>query len=200
MFPRTCPLCGAGGRSPCDVCWVSLDPAPVGPVPALIAYEGEGARLITLLKYANRRACVDRLADGMALLVEPGSVDVVTWAPTSARRRRARGFDQAEVLARAVSRRLGLPCRRLLVRTGGDAQTGRTRAERFVAGPQFDANPFVLRWPRRVLVVDDVVTTGATIAAAVSALERAGAWRVLPVAAAATPETLAARPTGTTRR
>jgi predicted amidophosphoribosyltransferase len=108
-------------------------------------------------------------------------VDLVTWAPTSPRRARRRGYDQAEAIAQAVGRELGVPCRRLLYRSHGSAQTGKSRADRLV-GPVFRA-----RSPRpglAVLVVDDVVTTGATLRAAAQALRSAGVTHVELVAAA----------------
>jgi predicted amidophosphoribosyltransferase len=153
-------------------------------VPVVFPFDGTGRRLVLALKYANGRTLVKPIARAMARLVPQGSVDVVTWAPTSRARRRERGYDQAELLARAIAWRLGLPCRRLLVRAG-DArpQTGRSRAER-LAGPSFTARG---RTGRRVLVVDDVVTTGATLRNAASVLRRAGASQVRCIAAAATP-------------
>ena len=162
--------------------------------PALFAYEGVGQQLVTALKFRGRRGPVGTLGTALAAAVERAGVRpaVVTWPPTAVGRRRARGFDQAELLARAVARQLGVPARSLLVRGGGPAQTGRTRSERLV-GPVFAA---VGRVPGRVLVVDDVVTTGAALQAACAATRAGGAHRVDGWALAATP---AATPAGRAR-
>jgi predicted amidophosphoribosyltransferase len=115
---------------------------------------------------------------------------VVAWAPTTPARRRARGFDPAELLARAVSRRTRLPCRALLVRRPGPPQTGLGAAARR-AGPRMEptrrASALVLAAGGRVLLVDDVATTGATLASAAHALRLAGARRVVALTAARTP-------------
>ncbi len=163
-----------------------MEPAPpIPPVPgldgcaALLAHRGAGREVITQLKYRNARAVAGWLAEGMAALVDPGAVDLVTWAPTTALRRGARGFDQAEVLAVAVARRLRLPCRPTLARVPGPPQTGRTLLERR-DGPQFLGRPVV--GGSSVVIVDDVVTTGATLAAAAAALRGAGASVVVGLA------------------
>lgn len=147
--------------------------------------------MVLSLKYRNRRAVARHLA-GLLVnrIVECGlhtAVDVVTWAPTSRSRRAGRGYDQGELIARTVARQLGLPCRRLLEREGGGAaQTGSSRAER-LHGPSFRARPGL--GGRRVLVVDDVVTTGSTLRAAAEALVSAGVDTVELAAVAATPPT-----------
>jgi predicted amidophosphoribosyltransferase len=153
-------------------------------VPAVLAFSGPGRRLLLALKYGNAKPVVRSLAGAMARQARRHEVDVVTWAPTSASRRRHRGYDQAEVLARAVAWRLGVPCRGLLRRVdSGPPQTGRSRYER-LTGPAFVARR---RVRGAVLVVDDVVTTGATPRAAEAALHQAGARAVHCLAAAATP-------------
>ena len=142
------------------------------------------------LKYHNRRRVAAHVAGVLTgrLAGQAADLDIVTWAPTSGARRRRRGFDQAELIARAVAAHLGLPCRRLLERDGSaTAQTGRTRRQR-LSGPRFRVHPRATG--RRVLVVDDVVTTGATLDSAASALRRGGAAAVVLAAVAATPDCL----------
>jgi predicted amidophosphoribosyltransferase len=157
----------------------------VGPVPALFAYEGHGARIVQALKFRDGRRLVTPLAAGLAAvaagLAEPPAV--VTWVPTAPGRRRARGYDQSELLARAVARRLGRPARGLLRRRPGRPQTGLDRAGRS-AGPGYDTL-VVPGGP--VLLVDDVCTTGATLRGAVAALRAAGAEGVTATVVARTP-------------
>ena len=150
---------------------------------ALLEYAGAGRELVARLKYRNARTSLGFLADGMARLAAEWEIDVVTWVPTAPARRRRRGFDQAELLARAVARRLGRPCRPLLRRLPGPAQTGRPLADRR-RGPSFVIRG---RPPQQVLLVDDVTTTGATAAAAARVLRHAGAARVQLLTAARTP-------------
>jgi len=190
LLPTTCPVCGAHGSAPCAGCAADLRRAPSLPTPAgvdscaaLLAYDGAGRELVARLKYRNARSSVPFLARGMAALAPPGT-DLVTWAPTTPARVRARGFDQARLLAGAVARDLGLPCRPLLRRASGPAQTGRDAVSRY-AGPGFAARRRLAG--RRVLLVDDVVTTGATVAAAARALREAEAAEVHVLAAARTP-------------
>lgn len=151
-------------------------------------FAGRARDVLLGLKYRNRRQVARHLAGCIVnrLLVsgQVDRIDVVTWAPTSRRRRRERGFDQGELLARYVARQLGRPARPLLQRLETEAQTGRTRRER-IAGVHFRAHPAVSG--ATVLVIDDVVTTGATLDAAAEALYQSGAEWVRTCAVAATP-------------
>lgn len=118
----------------------------------------------------------------------------VTWAPTTPRRRRHRGYDQSQLLAAVVARATGLRARRCLRRTS-DAQMGLDVAHRranptFGAAGSAEVRPE--RTPSRALhgtwvLVDDVVTTGATMSAAATALRGAGAASVIGAAIAITP-------------
>jgi ComF family protein len=109
--------------------------------------------------------------------------DVITWVPLSRRRRARRGFDQAQVIAEEVAALLDLPARPLLRRvreTRAQARKGGT--ERRVA--LRDAFVATSDPPRRVILVDDVLTTGATAAACAEVLTRGGAERASVLTAA----------------
>jgi competence protein ComFC len=195
LFPIACPGCGRPARDGapvCAGCLSGLVPAPrVAPPPGLdawyapFAYEGAAREMVARIKYRNVRAVVPWLAVRMAESVSPVELDaaVITWAPTTPAHRRARGFDPAELLARALARRLRRPARLLLARAPGPPQTGLPAATRW-AGPRFASRRAA---PRLVLVVDDIATTGATLTAAASALRAGGATRVVAVTAARTP-------------
>ena len=152
-----------------------------------VAYEGIARRLILNLKYHNRRQVVSVLVELLAQRVMqriPNIAticDVVTWAPTSTARVRRRGHDQSELLARRLAKVLDVPCRRLLIKTSTNVQTGASREDR-LRGSVFSARK--LRVNSHVVVVDDVVTTGTTLRCAASALHKVGARQVICVAVA----------------
>lgn len=199
LLPRTCVGCGRPGGDCCGRCAATLPLAPDRrPPPGVdvavgwLAHHGAAAELVARAKFHHGRTLLDQLGGGLGRLVaaaiSPGGHDApvaLTWAPTTPRHRRHRGFDQAEVLATAASRQLGptAPTRATLRRLGTSTQTGRPRDERLV-GPQFEP---LGPTPTRVVLVDDVWTTGATLSAAADALRRGGAEHVTAVVLAVRP-------------
>lgn len=146
-------------------------------VVALGWHDGELATAVRTLKYGRDPAVVTGLADALAAAAPVA--DVVTWVPATPARRRRRGFDQSELLARAVARRRGMRVAGMLRRVDSRAQTGRDRGGR-VGGPEVVRRGWRRPCPdARLLVIDDVSTTGATLRAAADALS---AWvEVAPV-------------------
>lgn len=173
-----CPRCGqpAFGDLECRICadW----PAGLARVRSAVWLSGGAQRAVHLLKYEGWWRVAESMAEAMTSL-EPltGRVSLIP-VPLGAGRLRSRGYNQSERLARALGARLGNPVRADLLRRGRETstQTALTPDARRanVAGA------FVARAPvaGRVVLVDDVFTTGATLIAAAAALSAAGAESV----------------------
>jgi predicted amidophosphoribosyltransferase len=145
-------------------------------------------QMILSMKYRNMRSSVAVLGAALAeriiqeTVISHQKIDLVAWAPTTARRKLERGHDHAEILARFVAKELEVPCRAVLRRLTDQPQTGRTRQQRLI-GPRFISRPINNQC---VVVIDDVVTTGTTLRHASQALYNGGAELVICAAVAST--------------
>lgn len=142
------------------------------------AYEGVLRELIHLLKYGRVRSLARALGERLAAALPLDQrFDVIVPVPLHWRRRLARGFNQAALLAGAVARRYAVPVSPALKRrrrTGSQAGLSHAQRRANVSGAFAVRRPKRVRG-RRVLLVDDVMTTGATASACAAALKQAGA-------------------------
>ena len=163
-----------------------------------LEFEGATRSLIHALKYGGRTSVATVLADiaaPVALTLYGDRPDVITAVPLHPARQRDRGFTQSALLADRLSEALGVPAVSTLRRVRhSDAQAKLPRRDRLaISAVDFEARAG-RQCAGRILLVDDVVTTGATLAAASRALRRAGASGVACFAVAGTPERPSRRP------
>jgi predicted amidophosphoribosyltransferase len=205
-LPASCVGCRAEGPPICDRCLPALDarlaaPAgvPIGlpgeiPEPLLqldwcAPFHGLVRNALHAIKYQGEQRLAAPLGDAVArrwARIGVGA-EIVTHVPVHADRARQRGYDQAELIARAAAAALGMPHVRLLARqraTTAQFDLDRRRRATNVRGAfviDRRAPPIVGRW---ILLVDDVTTTGATLAACAEALYDAGALGVSAITVA----------------
>lgn len=173
-----------------------------GAVIAACEYGGPAESLVKALKYGDALHVADGMAFAMAAawaLAAPAPVDLLVPVPTDARRLDQRGYNQAAALATPVGAALGLESAPevLTRRRAATAQAGLDRAARLGNLAEVFAVTATGRKRivgRAVLVIDDVMTTGATLDAVASALLAGGASRVSGLVFARTPRLLGRRP------
>lgn len=189
LFPRYCAVCEMEGDVLCRACKAQWRPAPPiadGEQFAFFSYADPVARkLLQVWKYGydERAWCVlraemmERIPEFRAWLIGRGAEALVP-VPLFYVKRNERGFDQAIEVAGACSAMTDIPAERLIVRAASvKPQAQKTKEERLQSYAQ---NPFVVvasgaaRSNLRVLLVDDVYTTGATMRAAAQALASSG--------------------------
>jgi ComF family protein len=197
--PPLCWSCGAASRPGEPLCWSCrrrlrwLEPAcvSVGGVPAWapVAYEGPARDLVHALKFRRAAGVAEILAAQVVAGAPTGLLESARLVPVPLHgaRLRRRGFNQAERLAEAIASRTGLLCSTCLKRRGeSSSQVGRSRAARLAAPRQTVSVVPGADAPARVLLVDDVITTGGTLAGCAAALRAAGAHEVTALAYART--------------
>ena len=201
LFPRRCPLCDGllGMQETCicrsceDTSVPSFYPFPGGFAP--FPYEGKYRESVKRFKYSGRAEYAEYFARA---ILEAGEdeirrhePDCLVPVPVHRLRYRERGYNQAEELAKELSKLLGIPCRsRLLIRIRNTVPQNPLLPEERRENVK---NAFSLREadirkksvPKRILLVDDICTTGATLEAAASVLYRCGAAEIRAVCATA---------------
>ncbi len=214
LLPPACAACALPGRPVCDGCRTALArlPAPWcggcgAPLPVrvdrcsacrgkladgrqAVAYTGPAPAIVGALKDGRRRVLAAVMADVMAEAIPPPPLGaVLVPVPLGPRRVRERGFNQSLLLARALGDLWGRPVADALVRAreGPDQRgAGATARARQAAGAFAAEGPDAV--PACAWIIDDVLTTGATLADCARALRAGGARRVGATCFARVPE------------
>lgn len=172
-----CVMCNAlnNDNRACDRCRVKTRLAGAS---IAYRYDGIAKELIAKMKYENKRSIARYFAFRLPIVELPLVEPIVSFVPSDGPSRRARGYDQAELLARSYAKLSGLRFRPLLVRVKHKKQVGQKRLDRFVnvAGNFQPRGGSLERC--QIILIDDVVTTGATISECAKVLREAGAKRV----------------------
>lgn len=143
------------------------------------AYSGIAKELVWKMKFSGAQTASRRMAERLLPLLNGGSKPLVIPVPTATNRVRGRGYDQAKLLAREISRQGRLSYLDCLVRNGRTHQVGASRQQRLSQlKSAFRVSNLEKFHNADVLLVDDVLTTGATLEAAATILAIHGAARI----------------------
>lgn len=182
---RTLPYAGARGERHGD--FFSVCRAP-------LLYEGTVRESLLRYKFQECPGYAAPYGEMLAVCIRTeldGSWDLITWVPLSRRRLRERGYDQARLLAEETAKRLGTEAVRTLekpVNTARQSATGsREKRAANISGAYRVPDPALVAG-RRILLIDDIVTTGATLSEAARTLRTAGAAEVVCAALATSPD------------
>lgn len=204
LFPRRCPFCRKlldGKRLICRDCAKSLPRvhenshvrryANIAECHSALYYEDAVRESLLRYKFGGAAAYADTYAAIMESCIDdvPINCDVVTWVPLSRKRLRRRGYDQARLLAEPVAKHLGVPCVQLVVKTRNNpAQSGTKGRDKRAANVSgvYSPAPGTSAAGLRVLLVDDIVTTGATLSECARILKAAGADKIFALTLAMT--------------
>lgn len=204
LFPPKCILCGSLlGKGEVDLCGRCRIHGPDSPITkrklpfldswlAMWHYEGDVRKSLIRYKFYGKRHYAEgygRLLAMKILREREDDFDLISWVPVSRWRRLRRGYDQVELLAEAVGGQLGMkPVKCLRKIRHNPPQSGivgqaHRRANVLGAYEAVDAERFI---GKRILLLDDVITTGATVGECARVLLTAGAKEVHAAAVAAT--------------
>lgn len=205
LFPEKCLLCRKLlADTETDLCHNCRKNAPVftkaknsisfvAGWTAVWYYKDAVRRSMLRYKFYHARSYAPVFGRHLAMKLQASNIDdfdLLTWVPISPLRKIRRGYDQTELLAKAVAKELGVPATRCLAKIRHNpAQSGlkdpaRRRAN--VLGAYKVIAPEMVR-DQRILLIDDILTTGATVSECAKALQFAGAKEVLCATLAVTP-------------
>jgi predicted amidophosphoribosyltransferase len=191
LVPPLCASCGRTCRPEAVLCTrcarrlAATDPLTGSGPPGIdrawssAPHEDVARNLVTALKFRRLLPVAGQMADRIQWLAPADLLSgTIVPVPTAPLRTRARGFDPAAELAAALAEKTQLPFSPCLARSGIGRQRGKRRAQRIGHPPRIRT---VGEVPRSVLLIDDVLTTGATLSSCAQALRAAGAVRVAAI-------------------
>lgn len=196
LFPKRAVCMGCGSASGCredwicpkcrealNLSWIGADSPPETLDGAAFAYRylNPAASIVQKLKYSSIHRIAAFMAEDMVRayrFIEPTGADCVAWVPMHPRRLRRRGYNHAELLARRVAERLEIECVNALECVRYTRQQARLTAEERRLNLLGNFRPRMSLEGRRVILVDDVCTTGSTARVCAAALREGGAAHV----------------------
>ncbi len=205
IAPHTCLVCGKEGSLLCAWCApdailplpercyrcnvISRDSAvckkcrrnsPLQYVWVSGQYADTAKELVRRLKFVRAKAAVTVIAERMVESIpDLPPATIITYIPAATSRVRVRGYDQSRLLAKEIAKRRKLMHTTLLVRHGQTRQVGADRKHRIKqAAKNYSVRPSSLLPGSTVLIIDDILTTGATLESAAKLLKNAGAKHV----------------------
>lgn len=192
LFPTLCAACGRNCRSGAVLCTrcgrrlAEIKPLAGRGAPGLdrawssAPHEAIARDLVTALKFRRLLPVAAVMAERIEWLAPESLLSgAIVPVPSTRLRSLGRGFDPAAEIAAALALRTGMPLRPVLSRGDLGRQLGRGRAQRIGQPPHVRLRG---KAPRSVLLIDDVLTTGATLSACARALRGGGAFRVAAIA------------------
>jgi ComF family protein len=176
--PSRCYKCSAATKDSA-VCAKCRRKTPLKHVWVCTEYKGLAKHLIHAFKFERAQAAAPVIAAYMQNNLPYIADAIIVPVPTATSRIRQRGYDHAELIATSLARKTSLKAKRLLRRHGQARQVGTKRAERArqLQGAFYSTKPEAVKG-RYILLVDDVLTTGATLEETATVLKKAGADQV----------------------
>ena len=204
FFPKMCPICGdtvEPAEILCPQCAAGYTPVPMRmPVGgssrqlvfcrALYRYRGTVRRALLAMKFAGQSGRAEGFGQMLGDMVRGEKYDVITFVPMDKRRKGLRGYNQAELLAKHCGKVCGIPVRSVLFKTRHTGVQHDLHGVEALAANIKDAFGAIPLHGARVLLCDDIVTTGTTLRSCIQALERAGALEIQCICVAWTKEGL----------
>jgi len=147
-------------------------------------YEGMVRESVLRYKFGGVKSYSASYAEFIAKCIdlEGISCDIITWVPLSRKRRRKRGYDQAGLIAKELSRMIGVPCESLLRKCKNNPAQSRIHSpaqRRINVAGVYQAVASEKMHGSRILLVDDVVTTGSTLSECACVLKSGGAAEII---------------------